>query len=744
MCKYVAVMVDLPVEQVDKPFTYKVPDRLKKDVEIGRRVIVPFGRRKIEGYIIDIVEEVDFDTKDVINIFTSFQFFNQELLDLAKWISEYYQCYLISALKAIVPSGKNKIKTKRVIKLAQSIAQSKEIINEMNGRAYKQIEVLSYLVENPNLLLTSTELAQKVDTTPSTIRALVDKGFILYQVEEVRRNPCSHLNFKTTKALSPTEDQQIAIKEISNSLAEEESSTILLKGVTGSGKTEVYLQAIAKVLEAGKETIVLVPEISLTPQTISRFKGRFGNQVAVLHSQLSTGERFDEWRRIKECNVKIVVGARSAVFAPFNNLGLIIIDEEHESSYKQDDHPKYHAREVAIKRAELSDAVVLLGTATPSLESYHRTQIGEYKLIELPKRVDDRPLPEVEIIDLREELKSGNKTMFSELLQEELKDRLAKGEQSMIFLNRRGFSTFVQCRECGHVMECNDCDVSLTYHANPTILQCHYCDYKEDVPNTCPNCGSIYIKYFGVGTQKVEESLKELYPEATIARMDVDTTRRKGAYQQILSSFKQGEIDILVGTQMIAKGHDFANVTLVGVITADTALNLPDFRAGERTFQLLTQVAGRTGRGDKEGKVIIQSYTPEHYSIQLAQEHDYKSFYQLEIGTREIALYPPFTHLINITMSNEDEDKVIKVSNQLGEILSAEMNKIDGEDIMLLGPVQAPLAKVRGQYRWQLLLKGKDLSQLRLLTSQALTELKDLSTLKSVRVSVDVDPLGML
>jgi len=748
MSKYVEVMVDVPVEQVDRPFTYKVPKSLESQIKVGKKVLVPFGRQRVAGYIIGELEadegDFEFAIKPINKILTDFTFFDEELLKLAKWMSEYYQSYLISSLKAIVPSGQTKIKTKQIVKLAHSLEESKKLLDEISNRAYKQQEVFAFLIDNPEIGLTNTELADRLGTTSGIIRTLINKGYLKYVEEEVKRNPHSHHNFRPTVPLAPTPEQQVAIEEISIALEQDESATILLKGVTGSGKTEVYLQAIAKALETGKDTIVLVPEISLTPQTIARFKGRFGNQVAVLHSQLSAGERFDEWRRIKFGDVKIVVGARSAVFAPFNNLGLIIIDEEHETSYKQEDHPKYHAREVAVKRTELLEAVTLLGTATPSLEAYHRTETGEYKLIELEKRIDDRPLPPVELIDMREELQAGNKTMFSQLLQEAMIDRLEKSEQTMIFLNRRGFSTFVQCRECGHVMKCNDCDVSLTYHATPNILQCHYCDHKERVPHICPNCESKYIKYFGVGTQKVEEGLKELFPEAKVARMDVDTTRRKGEYERILSAFKQGKIDILVGTQMIAKGHDFDNVTLVGVITADTALNLPDFRAGERTFQLLTQVAGRTGRGDKTGEVIIQSYTPEHYSIQFSKEHDYKGFYDFEIESRRFASYPPFTHIISIVISDQREDKVIEVSNLLSDIIRDKLNKIDDEGIMILGPVQAPLSKVRGQYRWQLLLKGKDLDEMRKVNQESLIRLNELSTLKTIKVSVDVDPLGML
>ncbi|WP_027339157.1 primosomal protein N' [Halonatronum saccharophilum] len=743
MDRYINVVVDLPLKNVDKPFTYKLPQRLSDKVVIGDKVLVPFGNRRIEGYVVGEGKKGDFEAKEIIKVFPFGPYFSKKMLDLARWISDYYQCYLVSSLKAMVPSGKVKVKKKRVVVLAQSIKESKEIVESLKSRAPKQAKLLSYLIDNPEDRLISTKLAQKVNTTSSTVSALVNKGFLEYRNESVRRDPFAHISFKKTEAFSPTSEQKIVIKEIIEGL-KGDRKPIMLKGVTGSGKTEVYLQAIDRVLRGGREAIVLVPEISLTPQTVARFKGRFGEKVGVLHSQLSSGERFDEWRRIKEGKIKVVIGARSAVFAPFNNLGLIVIDEEHESTYKQEDHPKYHAREVAVMRAKKEGALVLMGTATPSLESYHRAKDGKYKLIELTKRVKGRPLPPVEIVDMREELKEGNKLMFSRSLYRGIEQVLDKGEQAMIFLNRRGFSTFVQCRECGHVMKCINCDLSLKYHAQERGLRCHYCDYQEKVPRICPECESLYIKYFGVGTQKVEESLNEEFPTAKVARMDVDTTRRKGSYERILSKFKSGEIDILIGTQMIAKGHDFANVTLVGVVTADTSLNLPDFRAGERTFQLLTQVAGRTGRGDKLGKVIIQSYTPDHYSIQFAKDHNYDNFYEAEIAFRNATAYPPFSSMINIVISHKDEAKVIKNTNKLGEILRSKILEMDSEEIMILGPVQAPLAKVRREFRWQIILKGKDIGRLRDVNNEALIELKEIMGESDIKVSVDVDPLTML
>ena len=743
MKHYISVIVDLPVKQVNKGFTYHVPEKLKDQAHLGRKVIVPFGNQKKEGYVIAKKEEVEIETKAILEIADDIVYFNHELLKVANWIANYYQCYLITAIKAIIPSGDLNIKTKRIVELAQSKVESQKIINNLKSKAPKQSEILQYLVDHDQDLIT-TELAKKVNTSSGTIRRLADKGLVVYNQKEIKRDPYKNLNFKETTALNLTDEQQQAVDRIMESIKNQNNETFLLKGVTGSGKTEVYLQTISEILTKDQGAIVLVPEISLTPQTISRFKGRFGEQVAVLHSGLSAGERFDEWRRIKNNEAKIVIGARSAIFAPMQNLGLIIIDEEHETTYKQDDHPKYHAREVAVYRAKLNEATTVLGTATPSLEAYYRAKNKDYQLLELHNRIDNRPLPKVKLVDMREELNRGNRKMFSKLLQEEIETSLEQGEQSIIFLNRRGFSTFVQCRKCGYVMSCNNCDVSLTYHSNPSLLQCHYCDHKEEVPETCPECGSKYIKYFGVGTQKVEEQLNELFPDAKIKRMDVDTTRKKGAYRRILSDFKNHKIDILVGTQMVAKGHDFPNVTLVGVVTADTALNFPDFRSSERTFQLLTQVAGRTGRGDKGGEVVVQSYTPEHYSIQLAKEHDYDSFYEQEISFRKSTSYPPFSKLVNFLISDEDGDKVIKVAHKLGELIRGKIEISGSDQIQVLGPVQAPLAKIQGKFRWQLIIKGPELDILREISDDAVTELRDLAVSENVKVSVDVDPLRML
>ena len=535
------------------------------------------------------------------------------------------------------------------------------------------------------------------------------------------------------------------MKEILTAIEQNSQQTFLLHGVTGSGKTEVYMQAMAEVLKRGKRAIVLVPEIALTPQTVTRFSARFGRRITVLHSQLSPGERYDQWQRVKSGEVDIVVGPRSAIFAPVENLGLIVIDEEHETTYKQDEPPpRYHAREVAIKRAELVNCVVILGSATPSLESYYKATQGEYRLLNLKNRVDNIAMPPVEIIDMRVELKQkNNRSIFSEHLHDAIEERLALGQQVILFLNRRGFSTYVFCRECGHVEQCERCSISLTYHFDTKLMVCHHCNRECPPPKECPDCFSPYIRYLGLGTQKVEMEIQKAFPTARVARMDTDTTTRKGAHKNILDAFKNGEFDILVGTQMIAKGLDFPNITLVGVINADTALNLPDFRSGERSFNLLTQVAGRSGRSALGGNVIIQTYNPDHYSIQSAQEHDYHRFYQEEIALRASLLYPPFSHAASILLRGEDESLVIQAANLLNEQMEM-LKEAQFPEVKIRGPAPAPLAKIKNRYRWHFLLRSSDVKQLRELIQQSIQAAPPSVTRGNVDVLVNIDPMSVL
>lgn len=662
---------------------------------------------------------------------------------------------LYSALAALEGKGfinistrisqpKVKPKTALAVRLIKPAEDIEGELEAMKSTAQKQADVLEILLSEGDKLMLASRLAKLADTNTASIKALEKKGLISFEEVEVFRDPLEGEIFDITQHLKLNPDQETALNEINRAIQQGSQETFLLHGVTASGKTEVYMQAISKIMDSKKGAIVLVPEIALTPQTVFRFASRFSNRVTVFHSKMSQGERYDQWRRIKSGQVDIVVGARSAIFAPMANLGLIVIDEEHETSYKQEDSPRYHARDVAIKRAEIMGAVVVLGSATPSLESFYRAYRKEYHLLSLPERVDNAKMPVVEIVDMRDEFtQKRNRSIFSSSLQEAMEDRLARSEQTMLFLNRRGFSTFVLCRECGYVAKCENCDVSLTYHSSSNALICHHCNHRIPVPSVCPTCKGNYIRHFGTGTQRVEDEVRKLFPEAVIDRMDADTTGRKGAHKRILDAFKKGEIDILIGTQMIAKGLDFPNVTLVGVISADTALNLPDFRAGERTFNLLTQVAGRAGRGDVEGEVIIQTYNPEHYSILAAQEHDYRSFYRQEIENREGLSYPPFTNVTTILLSGKSENVTMHTSEELGSILHS-FQEAGFPDVEILGPAPAPLAKIKQYYRWHLLLKAPDPAHIRMVIKQAMAKPPVQVSRGNVRVTVDVDPITVL
>ncbi|MCZ0756071.1 primosomal protein N' [Anoxybacillus sp. J5B_2022] len=595
--------------------------------------------------------------------------------------------------------------TKKMVKyIACALPKERqnEALESLPANAVKQKQLLALLFSAENGLPLKEALEQS-GASHAAVKALIEKRMIREYEIETYRDPYEQRRFAKTAPLSLSDEQQQALNAIVESVRANEHHVFLLYGVTGSGKTEVYMQAIEEVLKRGKEAIVLVPEISLTPQMVERFKGRFGSQVAVLHSGLSIGEKYDEWRKIHRKEVKLVVGARSAIFAPFENLGMIIIDEEHEASYKQEETPRYHARDVAIYRARFHQCPVVLGSATPSLESFARAKKGVYRLLTLKKRMNENGLPAVNIVDMREELRSGNRSMFSRTLFEKLQDRLHKGEQAVLFLNRRGYSTFVMCRDCGYVIRCPHCDISLTYHRVQQRLKCHYCGYEEPVAHRCPSCESEHIRFFGTGTQKVEEELTKLLPQARVIRMDVDTTSRKGAHERLLSAFGEGKADILLGTQMIAKGLDFPKVTLVGVLTADTMLHLPDFRACEKTFQLLTQVSGRAGRHELPGEVVIQTYTPEHYSIELAARHDYETFYQKEMLARKRHGYPPFYYLTLITVSHQELTKAVAVTEKIAAYLRGQLSK----EAVILGPVASPIARLHDRYRYQCMIKYK-------------------------------------
>lgn len=693
------------------------------ELELSEQRVVEYLRRKE----ICLLEELKKDIK-ISN-------FNEVLLGLSA-----------SKIISISIDIKTTVTKKYVrwIKINDSIEYN-HAIELIGKRAKKQLEIFQYIYNNKESQL--NKLLEALNTSLSTVRSLEEKNLIILYEKEINRTPIKK-EIKTYRKLNFNYEQNYAFNQIVESIDNVRKDNYLIHGVTGSGKTEIYLQLVEEMLKRNKDSIILVPEISLTPQTIDRFVGRFGDEVAVLHSKLSHGERFDQWRSIRDGKVKIVVGARSAIFAPFRNLGLIIIDEEHEDTYKSSQNPKYNTLEVAQKRTELEDAMIILGSATPSIETYYRTLQGKFKLLNLKERATKQDLPKVVLVDMREELELGNKSIFSLALYNELKRNIEIGKQAILFLNRRGFSSFVSCRSCGHVIKCTNCEISMTYHRNVNRLRCHYCGKTEEIPKVCPECGSNYIKYFGVGTERVEVETKKLFPTARIVRMDSDTTIAKGSFEKILDDMKDRKIDILIGTQMISKGLDFPDVTLVGIIAADTTLNLPDYRSPEKAFHLITQVAGRAGRGDISGKVILQTYNPEHYSIIYSKNQDYLSFYNTEISLREEFLYPPFINLISILIYGDNNNSVKYMSSRIYDIIKEYI--IDKhEDLFvnfLIGPNPAPIEKIKNNYRWQIIIKSSD-DELEGLKS-LLTRVCILDEYKikeeGIKISIDINPNTIL
>ncbi|TYR77576.1 primosomal protein N' [Rossellomorea vietnamensis] len=804
--KIASVIVDVPTMQTDRVFDYSIPAIWQGKIFPGMRVIVPFGPRKIQGFVTGLKDKSSAaKLKDLVQPMDLTPVLNEDLLNVADWLTRQTLCFKISALQVMLPAAmkakyekkilvnpdkrdllspeaaelflnkdevpwkyaeeagvlpllqkeiktgsldvfysvKSKGKKKTVQMVSPALPKEKMMkeIEALPSNAEKQKAVLVHVLSSESSEgVSAKEAAEAAGASSATVKALVDKGLLIKKHREVYRNPFAHKNFKKTSPLPLTEQQEKAITPILHAVEHEQHETFLLYGVTGSGKTEVYLQSIQEVYEKGKEAIVLVPEISLTPQMVDRFKGRFGNDVAVLHSGLSIGEKYDEWRKIQRKEVKVVVGARSAVFAPFENLGIIIIDEEHETSYKQEENPRYHARDVAIYRAGQYSCPVILGSATPAMETFARAQKGVYTLLTLSKRMNSGELPSVSIVDMREELRGGNRSMFSEELFEKLQDRLQKGEQTVLFLNKRGHSSFIMCRDCGYVGQCPHCDISLTYHRFSDNMKCHYCGYETGVPQTCPECDSEHIRYFGTGTQKVEEELAKLLPEARVIRMDVDTTSRKGAHERLLDSFGEGHADILLGTQMIAKGLDFPNITLVGVLTADTMLHLPDFRSAEKTFQLLTQVSGRAGRHKLPGEVVIQTYTPEHYSIELAGTQNYDSFYHKEMMMRKMGSYPPFYYLSLITISHEDLLKVVASAEKVTKFLQSRLSP----QSIVLGPAASPIPRINNRYRYQCLIKYKREPELPSILKTILEHSQQQKASEGLTISIDVNPYMMM
>ncbi len=858
---YADIIVQIDVAGLPQPLTYAVPTGLP--LAVGAAVVVPFGAQSAVGYVVGLKDECPPEMaakiKPVAARIENAPGFDQELLDLARWVAEQTLCELRDALQLIVPEVmSSQIKTTLTLaddweerlagsraasqkdlaaalaalggaaepgKLAKALGQAKPgaalaelrrkgIVTEERAvklppARRKMVRLLRLAVDadvageeaarleragaarQARLLraLAAAEEEGRAAKRPASglavgasagaaAKALAEKGLARYSEVPSRRDPFQFFGFVAGKAPPLTDSQARAAGKIGRHLAARDGRTLLLYGVTGSGKTEVYLDAVARTLALGRNALILLPEIGLTAQVLDLFKARFGaDEVAVLHSALSLGERHDEWRRIQSGEAHVVVGARSAVFAPVPQLGLIVLDEEHDGSYKQDSNPRYHARDAARFRAVQTGATVVLGSATPSLESFYLAQAGEYGLIALAERIDSRPLPPVSVVDLREEMKappapnSGGargkegaihraptgfsnpappelggvrpepppRSVFGADLTAAIGCCLERREQAILFLNRRGFASFLLCRDCGFTFHCPNCDVSLTYHHAGRYLQCHHCDYRRRVPDTCPKCGGLRLRPFGVGTEKVEDAVRQQFPRARTLRMDRDTMSRKGAHAETLRAFKRGEADILIGTQMVAKGLDFPNVTLVGVVSADTALNIPDFRAPERAFQLLTQVAGRAGRGKVPGAVIVQTFSPEHESVQFAAKHDYLGFYAQAIGQRQELGYPPFAHMANLVFTDEAEDEARKRGYRLANILRAQLDP--ASEVTLLGPVACPLSRLRGRYRWHLALRAPAKETLLALLREALAAL---TTGERLGLSLDMDPLSML
>lgn len=806
MARIADVIVNLTPRNLNKPFSYFLPDELSQ-VGVGWRVLVPFGSRTAEGFVVTVSEGNPEGLKAVLETLDDEPWFDQHMLELASWLSRYYLCSPADAMRLFIP-GKAGVKSSTVYQASGGLTMEQQSYLAARRPIYR--DVYDFLLESgpktlPQLtgqfgsemegalrLLVRQGLVHKEVTTRHTAKPQYRTDWRLAVSREEGEALLASLKGKPAQArlleellrqdrLTPDEmkklkisgatansaakagwavaekvrlyrdsysgdqcavrqfkltaQQQAALAEIIPALTDGNHVSFFLHGVTGSGKTQVYIEAVTEARRQNRQAVILVPEIALTGQIVNRFKERFGDDVVVLHSRLSVGERYDTWQRLRSGEAGIVIGARSAIFAPVADPGIFIIDEEQEFTYKQEESPRYHTREVALRRGALAGAVVLMGSATPSVESYHLALQGKHRLLTMPDRIDGAFLPEVKIVDMREELKTGRRSVLSEPLAQLLTETVAKGEQAIVLLNRRGYSTFVMCRECGHVMSCRHCAVSLVYHASGGALRCHYCGGYERVPDVCPACASRYIKYFGTGTQKVEEELTALLPQARIIRMDQDTTGKKMAHDRILSAFASGKYDILLGTQMVAKGHDIANVTAVGIVTADTALNLPDFRAAERTFMLLTQAAGRAGRGDRPGRVIVQTYNADHYAIEAGSRHDYNAFFEQEIECRRELGYPPFSDLIKLTVQGSDEIKTRRQAEEIGAALKMKFSGLGSTS--LVGPFAASVAKINDLYRLQILIKSGNLASVRPILESLELHLRS-------DVAVDVGPLNVL
>ncbi|MBI5892246.1 MAG: primosomal protein N' [Deltaproteobacteria bacterium] len=754
---FIKVAIPIPI---DKEFTYKIPESLLSRVSTGKMLLVPFGKRVITAYAVEFQEKTDLKgVKEVIDVFDDEPIFDEERLKFYRWMASYYFSPLGEILKLTHPPRLNmKNKKERFACLAQNI--SEDIASQLKKTAPVQAKIVLFLSDKTDVSL--SVLRKELGNIDSAIKKLKDKGIIKVFEKDVERNPVALQKPSAPVFHKPNKEQASAISLITEAIQSGKFSPFLLHGVTGSGKTLVYLKAIEECLNMGKKAIVLVPEISLTYWLIQHLASRFLERVAVMHSGLSDGERYDQWKKIRDGSIDIVVGARSALFAPLKDIGIIIVDEEHETSYKQEDGVRYNARDAGIMLAKMLNAVVVLGSATPSIETFYNAQQGKIRLISLDKRIEERPMPDVEIVDMRNESQKhapegsnqGSKVkslplqavsrgqkhgeIISEKLKHLLDNALDKKQQAILFLNRRGFSNFLICKDCGHVFKCLNCSVSMTFHKAKNILKCHYCDMSMPVPDLCPKCNGYNVKDIGIGTEKVEEEARRLFPKIRIARMDRDTTRKKRAHERILSAVESGEADMLVGTQMVAKGHHFPNVSVMGIVSSDALMNIPDFRSAERTFQIITQAAGRAGRGDAAGNVVVQTFNPEHYCFKGILRHDYIGFFKQEIEIRKEVFYPPFCRLINLRIEGNKEKKVIDGANVLKRIADKHIKGF--KDIILLGPVSAFLSLLKGKYRWHMLVKGKNVKTLHTFAQGIIAEFKQ-NKISGIELIVDVDPV---
>lgn len=738
---YVEAVLPVPLRRA---FTYRIPEQMRSEIKPGARLKLPFGRRNLTGYAVALhpvlPAEVEIDEtkiKDVIDLVDNEPLITPEILRLTQWTADYYASFWGEMLKASLPAGINteKVRPKRrkAVRLIDDSVSDKPLTE-------KQAEIIDLLNSSGGEML-FTDVLVSADTNASPLNTLAKRGLVEIYIQDVDRDPLKDAVLPASDDLTLTAEQQTALDSITSQIGTDEFRAFLLHGVTGSGKTEVYIRAMRQALDAGRSAMMLVPEIALTPVFSRRLRATFGSDVAILHSSLSPGERFDEWRRIRRGDARIAIGTRSAVFAPLENIGLVIVDEEHDPSYRQHESPFYNARDVAVMRAHLAGAVAVLGSATPAMESFYNAQNGKYTYLRLPERIGGRGLATAELIDMREVFKrAGKDVALSDELLEAIAETFHRGEQVIILLNRRGFSQFVLCRTCGETLKCKNCDITLTFHRGDGKLLCHYCNYREKAPRICPHCQGQYLYYVGEGTENIAEQLKAKFPEMRIARVDRDTMAHKGEMEDVLLKFAAGGLDMLVGTQMIAKGHDFPNVTLVGVISVDIGLGLPDLRSAERTFQLITQVAGRAGRGKRSGKVLIQTYYPDHYALRHAQQQDYEGFYAEEIKYRERLGYPPFFVLASIIVKHRD----YSYASKMADLLKRELNAANtARQVRVLGPAPASLSRLKNEFRLQIILKGTGRRALRETLDIAISNAEahgcDLRT-----INVEIDPVNLM